>query len=228
MSDDPTPLDLAQATAAQLGGAAWQLDAEPEVVAGPEHSDEPRPSGSEPARSRTVAARPVEEAPPPVSGIIEAMLFAGGPPLTAAQATSAIRGLTPDAFREAVDELAQKYRTQRRPYAVRPRGDGFVLAARPEFRAVKDRLHGGPREARLGQPALDVLSLVAYRQPVAKADIDALRGADAGPPLRQLVRLGLVAAGRGGAGYATTPRFLDLFGLTSLDDLPRLADNPGA
>jgi segregation and condensation protein B len=164
-----------------------------------------------------------EDSPPSPDQIIEAMLFAGGPPLTAEKVGSAVRGITPDAFRETVDRLAKRYRGQRRPYAVRPKGDGFVLAVRPEFRSVKERLYGGPREARLTPPALDVLSLVAYRQPVTKPEVDALRGADSGPPLRQLVRLGLVAAAKAG-GYATTPRFLELFGLTSLDELPRLQD----
>ena len=84
--------------------------------------------------------------------------------------------------------------------------------------------------ARLTQPALDVLALVAYRQPVPKADLDAVRGHDSGAVLRQLVRLGLVAVARRGEtdrreiGYGTTPRFLTLFGLASLDDLPRLGD----
>jgi segregation and condensation protein B len=75
-----------------------------------------------------------------------------------------------------------------------------------------------------------VLSLVAYRQPITKADIDALRGHDSGAVLRQLVRLGLVAVTRRGESdrrdvcYGTTPRFLELFNLASLDDLPRLGD----
>lgn len=158
------------------------------------------------------------------------MLFVGGPPLTAAKACSAVRGLTPDRFRELADELARKYRSQNRPYAVQPRDDGYVLALKPQFRGVWERLLGGPREARLGAPAVEVLSLIAYRQPLAKADVDALRGADSGSVLRQLVRLGLIAvAARGTADdpavrYATTPRFLSLFGLGSLDDLPRLGD----
>ena len=75
-----------------------------------------------------------------------------------------------------------------------------------------------------------MLALVAYRQPVTKADIDALRGADSGATVRQPARLGLVAVTRRAeaegleVGYGTTPQFLKLFGLTSLDDLPRLAD----
>lgn len=158
------------------------------------------------------------------------MLFVGGPSLTAEKVCSAVRGLTPERFRELAEQLAQKYRAQNRPYTVQPRDDGFVLAVKPLFRGVQERLFGGPREARLSGPAVEVLSLIAYRQPMGKADVDALRGADSGGVIRQLVRLGLIAvtargtADEPGVQYATTPRFLSLFGLGSLDDLPRLGE----
>jgi segregation and condensation protein B len=158
------------------------------------------------------------------------MLFVGGHPLTAAAACSAIRGLTPERFLAAIDFLTRRYRRQRRPYSVVPRGDGFSLTVLPAHRALRERLFGGPREARLSQAALDVLSVVAYRQPLGKAEVDAIRGTDSGATLRQLVRLGLVAvqhraeAGSREVRYGTTPRFLRVFGLASLDELPRLGD----
>jgi segregation and condensation protein B len=214
-----------------MSGNEWQLDVEavveeptplPPLADGP--TPPPQPVSAPPTRG-------TEESPPPSPlQIVEAMLFVGGPPLTAAKAGSAVRGLTPERFRELVDELAKKYRAQSRPYAVQPRDDGFVLALRPQFRGVRDRLVGGPREARLSGPAVEVLSLIAYRQPLSKSDVDSLRGADSGGVLRQLVRLGLIAvAARGTADdpavrYATTARFLSLFGLGSLDDLPRLGE----
>ena len=103
---------------------------------------------------------------------------------------------------------------------------GYVLRVDRRYAAIRERLYGGPREARLNQPALDVLSLVAYRQPVPKAEIDAARGADSGTVLRQLVRLGLVAVSGVGdsnePAYETTPRFLEVFRLRDLDDLPEL------
>ena len=158
------------------------------------------------------------------------MLFVGGHPLAAEVACAAIRGLTPDRFQLAVDALNRRYREQRRAYSIEPRADGLVLAVRPTHRNLRERLFGGPRETRLSQPALDVLSVVAYRQPVGKAEVDAVRGTDSGATLRQLVRLGLVAvrhradaAGRE-VRYGTTPRFLSVFGLSSLDELPRLGD----
>src|SRR5438067_1618241 len=224
-SPDPTPLDLGRAAAAQLGPADWQLEAEPPAAPPEEPPAAPVPA---PAPAARVPTR--SEAPPPPDRILEALLFVGGPPLAAEAVGSVIRGFTPDRAREAIDRLNQTYRAHGRPYAVVPQGHGYVRAVRPAHRGVREKLFGGPREARLGQPALDVLSLIAYRQPVTKADVDALRGADSAGPLRQLVRLGLVAvatrgeAGGRAVGYGTTPRFLDLFGLSSLDDLPRLAE----
>ena len=75
-----------------------------------------------------------------------------------------------------------------------------------------------------------MLSLVAYRQPITKGEIDAMRGADSGGIIRQLVRLGLMVVVRRAdaevqaVSYGTTSRFLELFKLQSLDDLPRLGD----
>ena len=100
---------------------------------------------------------------------------------------------------------------------------------RPQFRGVLERLYGAMREARLSPAALEVLALVAYRQPVGKNEIDSLRGGESATALRQLVRLGLAAVQRGDADqrqalYHTTPRFLNAFHLRSLDDLPRTGD----
>jgi segregation and condensation protein B len=170
-----------------------------------------------------------EAAPPPLKRILEAILFTGGAPLSAVRATEAVRGLTPAQLAELVDELNRDYRTQGRPYRVQLRDQGYELAIQPRYRAVVDRLYGSTREARLSPQALDVLSLVAYRQPATKQEVESLRGAESGGQLRQLVRLGLIALQRGGADqkevcYSTTAKFLKLFGLSSLDDLPRTQD----
>lgn len=174
---------------------------------------------------------PSSELPPSPEQLIEAMLFVGGYPLTAEVACSAIRGLTPEQFQVAIDALNRRYREQWRPYTIETREDGFVLSVRSAYRPMRERLFGGPREARLSQPALDVLSVVAYRQPVGKAEVDAIRGTDSGAILRQLVRLGLVAVQHRAEAtarevrYGTTSRFLHVFGLASLDELPHLGDS---
>jgi segregation and condensation protein B len=172
---------------------------------------QPRDGGPEPA------------VPPPPARIVEALLFAGGQPLTPERAGTVVRGLSPDDVRALVDELNRTYRRQNRPYTIQTTEQGYVLSLRPRYHAVTERLTGGPREARLSKSAVEVLSLIAFRQPVGRAEIDGQRGSDSGALIRQLVRLGLVAVLPGPA-YGTTARFLELFGLRSLDDLPQTLD----
>jgi segregation and condensation protein B len=107
--------------------------------------------------------------------------------------------------------------------------EGFILLLRSKYRAIHERLEGAPREAKLSRAAVDVLALIAFRQPIVRSEIDSQRGHDSAAVVRQLVRLGLViaeppAAGQTECAYSTTPRFLELFGLQSLDDLPRTMD----
>lgn len=209
LQNDSTPVDHLSARAEQK---SWSLDV-----------GDPSPA---PANPQAAA----ETAPPPLTRILEAMLFVGGSPLTAERAAAAIRGLAPEQFLQVMDSLNRTYRLQGRPYMIQCRDRGYILVLRPPFRAVADNLYGQIREARLSTVAIDVLSLVAYRQPVPKQEIDSLRGAESGALLRQLIRRGLVAVvRRGEAGqrevyYGTTARFLELFKLNSLDDLPQTQD----
>jgi segregation and condensation protein B len=183
-------------------------------------------------RSYAAALRPPEagaepDVPPPPLRIVEALLFAGGQPLTAERGGAVVRGLTAEQLRGLIDELNRTYRRQNRPYAVEATGPGYVLTLRPRYRALAERLQGAPREARLSKAAVEVLSLIAYRQPVTRAALDGQRGGDSGAAVRQLVRLGLVAVVPGDgkeSAYGTTARFLELFGLRSLDDLPQTDD----
>lgn len=170
------------------------------------------------------------DAPPDPLRIIEALLFVGGPPLTSARACEAVRGLNEPQFLQAIDTLNQHYRRQGRPYAIMPQGKGYILNLRPRFRFVTEKLFGSVREARLSPAAIDVLALVAYRQPATKQEVDSIRGSESGALLRQLVRRGLIAvvhraeAAQREIAYGTTPRFLELFGLGTLDDLPQTQD----
>jgi segregation and condensation protein B len=204
-----SPDELGRSFAALVGDPAWDGG----DAGGPEA---PPPAGT------TVPPSPLR--------IVEALLFVGGAPLSPQRAGEVVRGLTPEQLAQAIDELNQLYRKQGRPYHVQTEGTGYVLTLRPKYRGVTEKLFGGVREARLSNPAIDVLALVAYRQPATKAEIDSLRGAESGPLLRQLVRRGLIqVVYRGEANhkevsYGTTPRFLEWFGLQSLDDLPRTHD----
>jgi segregation and condensation protein B len=219
-----SPLELGKAAAARIGSGEWELDAEIPLAV-----EEPPPEAAPPlVPPKRIAVE--QSDPPPPEQIIEAMLFVGGRPLTATAACSAIRGLKPEWFQEAIDALNRRYRKQGRPYSIQPRDDGYVLAILPAYRGLRERIFGGPREARLNQAAKDVLAVIAYRQPVGKAEVDAIRGMDSGSTLRQLVRLGLIAvqhraeSGSREVRYGTTSRFLNVFGLSNLDELPRLGE----
>jgi len=104
---------------------------------------------------------------------------------------------------------------------------GFQLMTRPQFAPWLWRLHGSVGEVRLSQPALETLSVVAYRQPVLRAEVEAIRGVQCGEVLRQLMERDLVRiVGRSEELgrpflYGTTRQFLQLFGLRHLDELPR-------
>jgi segregation and condensation protein B len=169
-------------------------------------------------------------APPPLMRIVEALLFLGGVPLAADRACAAIRGLTPDDFHQAIDQLSQEYLAQERSCFIEQRGSGYILSLRPRYQGVREKLFGGARQARLSPAVLDVLALVAYRQPATRAEIDSLRGSNSGNLLRQLVKRGLISIVQRGdseqreVAYGTTQRFLELFQLRSLDDLPRTQD----
>jgi segregation and condensation protein B len=223
--DATPPEDLGRSYEALLH-REWSVDV-PEAAPEPP-AEEVTPAAPEPAAGINPAAhRPAEDTPPAPVRIVEALLFTGGAPLTAAQACEVIRGLTPEQFQQAIDTLNQDYRRQGRPYAIQAQGQGHVLTLRPRYRKVIDRLYGGTREARLSPAAIDVLALVAYRQPATRQEVDSLRGAESGALLRQLVRRGLITVVQRGdaaqreVAYGTTPRFLELFGLSSLEDLPR-------
>jgi segregation and condensation protein B len=221
-----SPEELGRSYAALVGKQLWEPDM-------------PRLEETQPLPDAPPAAEPdvagtseptAEAAPPPPERILEAMLFVGGSPLTVERACEALRGLTPAQVTQALDDLNRSYRQQNRPYLIQSQENGYTLTLRPRFRPVVERLYGSTREARLSPVAVDVLSLVAYRQPATKQEIDSLRGAESGALLRQLVRRGLIAVVRRGeanqreVAYGTTPRFLKLFGLRSLEDLPQTQD----
>jgi segregation and condensation protein B len=122
--------------------------------------------------------------------------------------------------------LNDLYGQEGRPYEVRLGEGGYRLELRPEFERVRDRVYGyGPKEVKLSQDALEVLALVAYQQPVTREIVEQTGKTNAPALLRQLLQRELISLRRGDGGkddvtYRTTPRFLQLFGLGSLDDLP--------
>jgi segregation and condensation protein B len=164
--------------------------------------------------------------------ILEAMLFVGHPtgePLTSERIASFMRGVRPSEIDDLVRELNAEYDGAGAPYAIVSDGPGYRLEIRPEFAGLREVFYGRIREARLSQAAIDVLAIVGYHQPITLEDIDRLRGKTSGAIVSQLVRRDLLSVSfeqgkRRKAQYATTQRFLTLFGLEDVAQLPRSRD----
>ncbi len=157
--------------------------------------------------------------------ILEAALFVGGVELTAEKLASLLKGdFTAEFVTRTLGELNQRYANEGRPYEICCEEGLYRLGLRSDFEALRRRVYGlGPKEVKLTQDALEVLSLVAYRQPISRPELETIREGNSGNVLRQLIRRQLVALQRDGdeAHYVTTPRFLEVFGVASLDELPR-------
>ncbi|MEX2175585.1 MAG: SMC-Scp complex subunit ScpB [Pirellulaceae bacterium] len=161
--------------------------------------------------------------------ILEAILFVGHPtnePLASERIAALMRGVQPAEIDELVRELNAEYRAEGAPYSINSVGVGYLLALAPEFAPLRDTFYGRIREARLSQSAIDTLAIVAYHQPIGQEEIDRLRGKPSGGILSQLVRRDLLiierlAEKKARPVYRTSSRFLDLFDLNELGDLPR-------
>ena len=168
--------------------------------------------------------------------ILEALLFVGlpdGRPLTARVAAGLMRGVRPEEVADLAAELGRRYRGENRPYEVVSREDGWVLRLRPEFAQFGAVLEQRTRTIRLDADELDALAVVAWNQPVPRDRLVEL-GCDAAPAvLRRLVRRGLLELRKpapeqdDGPTYHTTAKFLEVFRLESLDDLPDPTAPPG-
>lgn len=129
--------------------------------------------------------------------------------------------------RTLISRLNQKLDSEAKPYRVEMVAGGYQLVTRPKFSKWLRRLEHLPGEVRLSAPAMETLAVVAYRQPVLRADVEAVRGVSCGEILSQLLNRDLIRIGGRSDElgrpylYNTTKRFLQLFGVRSLDQLPR-------
>lgn len=168
--------------------------------------------------------------------VVEAALFVGGMPLTAKKLTSLFHTDHGFGFVEClIDELNRQYADESRPYAITLGEGGYRLALLPEFEPVRNKVFGyGPKEVKLTQDTLEVLALVAYKQPITKSQMEGLGKSNASTALRQLLQRELIRIDRAHTPqnskskndppYVTTPRFLSLFGIGNLSDLPVAED----
>jgi segregation and condensation protein B len=175
-----------------------------------------------------------------LSRVVEALLFSAQKPLSIHELAAAIKGagaedeLSPNEFGRAteaeiaaaIEQLKIEYIQEHRAFQIIEKAEGWQLATDPAFAQWVRQLFPAPKPARLTAPALETLSIIAYRQPITRADVEAVRGVNIDGVLQTLMERGLVKiAGRAEIPgrpllYETTQFFLDHFGLRTLDELP--------
>src|SRR5215475_4307499 len=185
--------------------------------------------------------KPRSECKMSLSRVIEALLFSAQKPFSIQEITAAMKRAeddladgTPNELARvktaevaaALEELKVEYIQQNRAFQLVEKAEGWQLDTDPGFAKWVRQLFPAPKPARLSAPALETLAIIAYRQPITRADVEIVRGVNIDGVLQTLMERGLVKiAGRAEIPgrpllYETTQFFLDHFGLRNLDELP--------
>lgn len=164
----------------------------------------------------------------PLAKLLEAALFASPRPIPTAELAVLDDEASPAAVHAALEELREHYDVDGHGVELVEQGGGWQILTRPEYTEAIERAQVAVRPHRLSGAALETLAIVAYRQPIGRAEIAEIRGVDVGAILKSLLERGLIEVVARGEGlgrpllYGTTPLFLEQFALRHLDELPRV------
>jgi segregation and condensation protein B len=180
-----------------------------------------------------------------LKAVVEALLFSSQRPLTSKEILQVVRlgveylseeeqaifkGITEATIQTTLVELSKEYEQLERAFQLAEQVNGWQLATKPEHQTWVRQLFPDLRPARLSPPALETLAIVAYRQPVTKADIEAIRGVAVDGVIQRLLDVGMLKiAGRAEIPgrpllYETTHHFMEHFGIKNLDELPNASE----
>jgi segregation and condensation protein B len=203
-----------------------------EVPQPPEGAEDTEQSADQEASAETAlegdADLPPLPSPAEIKAALEALLFATTEPLSVTRLARILGTVEPQQVRSLLFELQQDYDTSLRGLQIVEVAGGYQMATRPHYAPWIYRLKPGRRRNPLSQATLETLAIIAYKQPVTRAEIEAIRGVDSSATIHNLVELGLIEIGarREVPGrpplYVTTQQFLKTFGLRSLGDLPSI------
>jgi len=160
-----------------------------------------------------------------IKNIIESLLLVAENPLTIDRIKNILALAEKKEIQNALAELSSEYENRKGGFFLREVAGGYQIRTRPEYREWIKRLIQ-PKPLRLSKPALETLSIIAYKQPIIRSDIEHIRGVNCGGILRMLLERKLVRMlGRKAIPgrphiYATTKQFLEVFDLKNLEDLP--------
>ena len=161
--------------------------------------------------------------------IIEALLFASPTPLNQSQLNQVFDNSIPN-LKEAIDRLNHFYSNHNRSYLIEPVAGGYQLVTKSNYDIWIRRLIGKSNKLTLSAAALDSLAIIAYKQPIGRYDIEAIRGVDSSGVVKTLLSKNLIKIKGRGAGpgrpllYSTTKIFLEYFGINHLSDMPKLKE----
>jgi segregation and condensation protein B len=188
-------------------------------------ADDPQPTAED--ETADLAGDQPTAGPSPLKPVLEAVLMVTDAPIDAVTLAQSLQYPVRE-IETALDELAAEYTEQGRGFELRNVGGGWRFYSRAEYATVVEQFLVEGQQTRLTAAALETLAIVAYRQPVSRARVSAIRGVSVDGVMRNLAARGLVCEcgtdpASGAHLFATTPYFLERMGLTSLDDLPEIA-----
>jgi segregation and condensation protein B len=163
----------------------------------------------------------------PLAKLLEAALFASARPIATDELSQLEPEASPAALQSALDEIREHYDVEGHGVELVEIGGGWQILTRAEYTEAIERAQLAARPSRLSAAALETLAIIAYRQPIGRAEIEEIRGVSVGSVLKSLHERGLIdVVGRAeGLGrpllYGTTPVFLEHFALRHLEELPR-------
>jgi segregation and condensation protein B len=221
---DDSPMTLQAEQQPPRPGSAAAGDADTEVldpqdgtaIESADESDDSDASGDASAPSLDIDLAP-----------LEALLLSTHHPLTAGRLAELLDLPTTKPLRKAIKALNETYASSGRAFRIEQVAGGFQILTLPEHGDLLKRFHQKEIDAKLTKAAIETLAIIAYKQPILRADVEAIRGVACGETIRSLMEKHLVKiAGRAEEPgrpilYGTTRRFLELFGLNSIKDLPQ-------
>jgi len=167
---------------------------------------------------------------PATQSVIEAILFASDEPLSSARLAGIVQVDGAGQIRQCIESLNEKYKAGDFAFRIERIAGGYQMMTLGTYNQWLKKLLRVRTDTKLSQAALETLAIVAYKQPVIRADVEAIRGVSSGEMLRNLMYKGLVKIiGRAQVLgrpmlYGTTKKFLDIFGLDTIKDLPKIEE----
>ncbi len=196
----------------------------------PPRSDQPdrerRPVGSSPVAT----AAPFSCVRTPQLARLEATLFVADAPLSARKLTDAAKLIDTAQCHQLVEQLNEMYDHDQSPFRIEQVASGYQLLTRSQYSQWLDRIHHRHVELKLTPPALETLTIIAYRQPITRADVEAIRGVQSSEVIKQLMERQLIRIGGEDDSlgrpylYETTKTFLQFMGIRRIDQLPNYAE----